>query len=161
MHSEVYPSLFLTDFPLVTLARGENVKLLLEDAGLEHEYVRIERNASQERKDAGLEPQHIRIGNTEYEERKAKLVEEGLFSPTLPYIEVGGKRFGKTVPIMRYISSKLGNKYHGSTDEENHILDSVAEMSNDWFESLKWSYFGTEVNTAVYVNIQSDDNLLF
>lgn len=114
------------------MARGENVKLLLEDAGLDHEYVRVKQDS-------------------DYPARKAKLIEEGLFSATLPYIEVGDKRLGKTVPIMRYISTKLGGKYHGSTDEENHLLDSVAEITNDWFESLKWSFFGTEVNTVAHI----------
>ncbi|CAO3625737.1 unnamed protein product [Mucor hiemalis] len=109
-----------------TTARGENVKLMLEDAGLDHEYIRVNR------------------ADGSYEEKRAQAVKEGLFSATLPYIEVGGKRFGKTVPIMRYISVKLGNKYHGSTDEENQLLDCIADITNDWFESLKNSFFGSE-----------------
>lgn len=101
------------------------------DAGLEHEYIRVSRSGEG------------------YEEKRAQLVKEGLFSPTLPYIEVGGKRFGKTVPIMRYISVKLGNKYHGSTDEENQLLDALSDLTNDWFETLKNSFFGSEVNNAL------------
>lgn len=116
---------------IATTARGENVKLMLEDAGLDHEYIRVNR------------------ADGSYEEKRAQAVKEGLFSATLPYIEVGGKRFGKTVPIMRYISVKLGNKYHGSTDEENQLLDCIADITNDWFESLKNSFFGSEVNNSV------------
>lgn len=114
----------------VTLARGENVKLLLEDAGLDHEYVRLNRTEG-------------------WAERRAKLVEEGFFSPTLPYIEVGGKRFGKTVPIMRYISVKLGNKYHGSTAEENQYLDYISDITNDWFEHMKKVFFGSDVSICL------------
>ncbi|GAA5815683.1 hypothetical protein MFLAVUS_009196 [Mucor flavus] len=109
----------------VTLARGENVKLLLEDAGLEHEYVRLGRGE-------------------DWNVRKAQIIEDGLYSGTLPYIEVGGKKFGRTVPIMRYISVKLGNKYHGANDEENQLLDSVADITDDWFESARKAFWGSD-----------------
>lgn len=74
--------------------------MLLEDAAIEHEYVRL-----------GLDEIW---GN-----RKVQFIEEGLYSGTLPYIEVCGKKFGRTIPIMRYISVKLGSKYNGTNDEEN------------------------------------------
>ncbi|KAG2231375.1 hypothetical protein INT48_007500 [Thamnidium elegans] len=45
-------------------------------------------------------------------------------------VEVGGKKFGRTVPITRYISVKLVNKYHGANDEENKLLDSVEDKKN-------------------------------
>lgn len=109
-----------------TLARGENVKLLLVDAGLDHDYIRVDSS------------------DESYKEKRALFIKEGLFSPTLPCIEVGGKRFNKTVAIMRYISVKLGNKYHGSTDEENQLLDAISDITDDWFEALKNSFFGSE-----------------
>jgi glutathione S-transferase len=118
----------------VTRARGENVKLMLEDTGLEHEYIRQRRNE-------------------DWSGKRAKLVEEGFFSPTLPYIEVGGKRFGKTVPIMRYISVKLGNRYHGSNAEENQFLDYVSDVTNDWFEHMKKGFFGSEVSIECVIYI--------
>ncbi|KAG2206992.1 hypothetical protein INT47_008461 [Mucor saturninus] len=118
----------------VTRARGENVKLLLEDAGLDNEYVRLSRDDN-------------------WSAKKAQLIEEGFLSPTLPYIEVGGKKFGKTVPIMQYISVKLDNKYHGSNAEEDQYLAYVAEITNEWFECLKNAFFGTEEKKEHHKNV--------
>lgn len=101
--------------------------MLLEDAGLDHEYVRFNKDAN-------------------WTAKKAQLIEEGFLSPTVPYIEVGGQKFGKTIPIMRYISVKLGDKYHGSTAEENQYLDYVSEITNEWFECFKHAFFGTDVS---------------
>ncbi|OBZ90767.1 Glutathione S-transferase P 10 [Choanephora cucurbitarum] len=108
----------------VTRARGENVKLMLVDAGLDHEYVREKQE--------------------EWPELKAKLQKEGAYSATLPFIEIDGKKFFKSVAILRYLSTKLGNKYHGSTPEENYYLDVVTELVEAWFEKLKASFFGSE-----------------
>jgi glutaredoxin len=106
---------------------------LLEDAGLEHDYVRLRRDEK-------------------WAEMKAQLVQEGAYSCTLPYIEVNGQKFFKTIPIMRYISVKLDNKYHGSTPEENQLLDVIAEVTDLWFDSLKTSFFGSDVSKlGVYV----------
>lgn len=110
----------------VTRARGENVKLLLEDAGLDHEYIRVK--------------------HEEWPALKQKIQAEGLHSATLPFIETNGQKFVKAPAIMRYISTKLGGKYHGSTPEENQLLDVVAELNDVWFEHLKNSFFGSEVS---------------
>ncbi|KAG2230815.1 glutathione S-transferase [Thamnidium elegans] len=119
-----------------TLGLGENIKLLLEDAALEHEYVRLELDEA-------------------WNNKKVQLVKEGLYSGTLPYIEVGGKKFGRTVPIMRYISVKLGNKYHGANDEENQILDSAADIIGDWFESAKLAFNGSNEDKKKYVEVDT------
>lgn len=104
----------------------------LEDAGLEHEYVRL------------------RIGE-DWTKRKEELIAEGFYSTTLPYIEVGGKKFGRTVPIMRYISTKLNNKYHGSNAEEDQLLDCIADITDDWFESMKKAFMGSDVSFYYHV----------
>ncbi|KAI7892886.1 glutathione S-transferase [Mucor mucedo] len=109
----------------VTNARGENVKLLLEDAGLNHNYIRLPRGEV-------------------WAAKKAQLIDEGFLSPTLPYIEIGDKKYGKAIPIMQYISAKLGNKYHGSDAEEDHYLAYVAEVTTEWYECLRTSFFGTD-----------------
>ncbi|CAO0796550.1 unnamed protein product [Mucor circinelloides] len=116
----------------VTRARGENVKLLLEDAGLDHEYIRVK--------------------HEEWPALKQKLQAEGLHSATLPFIETNGQKFVKAPAIMRYISTKLGGKYHGSTPEENQLLDVVAELNDVWFEHLKNSFFGSEEMKVKYAN---------
>lgn len=100
---------------------------MLEDAGLEHTYLRIKRE--------------------EWPALKEKLQTEGAPSSTLPFIETeDGQRFFRTVPIMRYISTKLENKYHGATAEENQHLDAVAELNDLWFEHMKNAFFGTPVS---------------
>ncbi|CEP13475.1 hypothetical protein [Parasitella parasitica] len=107
-----------------TFGRGENVKLMLVDAGLDHSYDRITRD--------------------EWPLFKEKLQQEGAHSSTLPYIEINGQKFYKSVAIMRYISTKLDGKYHGSTPEENQLLDVVAELNDVWFEKMKSAFYGSE-----------------
>ncbi|KAI8647521.1 hypothetical protein BD408DRAFT_427530 [Parasitella parasitica] len=114
----------------LTRARGENVKLMLVDAGLDHEYVRIQ--------------------SAEWLDLKERLQQDGAHSCTLPYIETSGRRFFKTVAIMRYISIKLGGKYHGSTPEEDQLLDVVAELNDIWFGQMKSAFFGSEEEQASY-----------
>lgn len=111
---------------LVTRGRGENVKLMLEDAGLGHDYIRLQRDS--------------------WVEIKKKLQDEGAHSCTLPFIETNGQRFFKSVAIMRYISTKLDEKYHGSTPEENQLLDVVTEVTDLWFEHMRSAFFGTPVS---------------
>ncbi|KAI9264748.1 glutathione S-transferase [Sporodiniella umbellata] len=106
----------------VTLARGENVKLFLVDAGLDHEYVRVERE--------------------DWPAMKEQLSKEGYYAGSMPYIRMGNQIFGRSVSIMRYLSVKMGHKYHGSTEEENYLLDVIADMTDDWFECMKAAFFG-------------------
>jgi spore cortex formation protein SpoVR/YcgB (stage V sporulation) len=97
--------------------------------------------------DAGLEHDHIRLRKDEkWEELKTQLVKEGAHFCTLPYIEVHGRKFFRTIPIMRYISVKLDYKYHGSTPEDNEQLDVIAELTDLWFNSMKVSFFGSDVS---------------
>ncbi|CEP13473.1 hypothetical protein [Parasitella parasitica] len=96
-----------------TIACDKNVKLMLADAGLDHEYVCVE--------------------GTEWPDLKEKLKHEETHSCTLPYIITSSQRLFKTVAIMRYISTKLGGKYHGSSPEDQ-ILDAVTELNDMWFE---------------------------
>ncbi|KAG1434479.1 hypothetical protein G6F56_014296 [Rhizopus delemar] len=65
-----------------TRARGENVKLFLVDAGLDHEYVRIE------------------SAKDNWPAMKEQLAREGYYAGSLPYIKMGDKVFGRTIPIM-------------------------------------------------------------
>jgi hypothetical protein len=112
----------------LTLARGENVKLFLVDAGLDHEYIRIQNREK------------------EWPPMKEQLIQDGYYAASVPYIKLGDKVFGRTIPIMRYLSIKLGRKYHGTNDEEDYHLDVVSDLTNDWFESLKNAFRGDEVS---------------
>ncbi|KAG1472193.1 hypothetical protein G6F56_001690 [Rhizopus delemar] len=119
-----------------TLARGENIKLFLVDAGLDHEYVRIERDS----------------GN--WPVMKEQLEKEGYYAGSLPYIKMGDKVFGRTVPIMRYLSAKMDYKYHGSTEEENFQLDVISDMTDDWFEHMKNAFFGDDAKKKHHAETQ-------
>ncbi|KAG2203403.1 hypothetical protein INT47_010101 [Mucor saturninus] len=99
-----------------TIGRGEYVRLLLEDAGVEYEYVR-----------------HT---FAEWKDHKQKLLDEKIRDPTLPYVTIDGKYYSKTAPLLRFFSNKL-NKYEGSNADEIQLLDAYADMIMDW--STKWA----------------------
>lgn len=96
-----------------TKGRGEFIRLLLEDAGVDTEYVRFT--------------------FAEWMEHKSKLLAQNVHEPTMPYITVDDKVYNKTMPIMRFLSRKLG-QYEGQDDEENQILDAYTDMVNDWIQ---------------------------
>lgn len=103
------------------MGRGEFVRLLLEDAGIDFEYVRY--NAA------------------EWKEQKQKLLAQNIHNPTMPYITVNDKYYGKTVPIMRFLATKL-NQYQGSNEDEVQLLDAYADVLSDWTSKWAFSVFG-------------------
>ncbi|KAG0171352.1 Glutathione S-transferase A4 [Apophysomyces sp. BC1034] len=127
MSSASFPKVTLTyfDIPISkTIGLGEHVKLLLEDANIDHEY--------------------IKVLQADWPAKKESLIKEGYLFGTLPMLEIEGKRIGKTVPIMRYISQRLG-KYLGSNQYENQYLDALADTATDWGTSWGQARFrGTE-----------------
>ncbi|KAI8091248.1 uncharacterized protein B0P05DRAFT_577324 [Gilbertella persicaria] len=124
----------------LTLACGENIKLLLVDAGLEHEYVRLE-------------------GGESWKEKKKMLEKEKGQGVQL-------KRLFKTVPVMRYISAKLNYRYHGSTPEENHFINMIPELVESWLMSLKNATLNSKIRMPIknesrqdHVDIESSKQL--
>ncbi|ORZ17708.1 class gamma glutathione S-transferase [Absidia repens] len=94
---------------------GENLNLLLKDAGVDFEYVRSD--------------------FSNWEQDKADFIKnKNIPHPTLPLVEVNGTFYNKTVPTMRFLSKKLG-KYAGANDEEEYRLDTVADIVRDHFGS--------------------------
>ncbi|KAF7723198.1 hypothetical protein EC973_002273 [Apophysomyces ossiformis] len=121
---------FLVPGKRTTIARGENVKLLLVDAGIEHEYVRH------------------RLDKENWPITKKALEDSGYYAATLPYVEIEGKKYGQTVPIMRYICKKLG-KYMAKNDEDEQYLDALSDISYDWHKKINLTYFASaEVRKA-------------
>jgi hypothetical protein len=100
----------------------------LEDSGLEHEYIRVPLNET-------------------WGETKEELKKRGNYRGTVPYIEMGEKMFCGTVPVLRYLSTKLG-KYNGSNAEEVQYVDTIVDGVEDWFQSMKKAFFGTEVSIS-------------
>ncbi|KAF1799913.1 glutathione S-transferase [Mucor lusitanicus] len=104
-----------------TCGRGEHIRLLLKDAGIDFDYVRLE--------------------GKEWMELKQKLVaDKKAASPTLPFITIDGKYYGKTIPIMRYISNKLG-KYIASNEEDVQLVDAYADVVMGWIDRWANAYF--------------------
>ncbi|SAM07514.1 hypothetical protein [Absidia glauca] len=71
-----------------TAALGENINLLLKDAGVDYTY--------------------RRISHDEWKDIKEDLIKKNVACPTAPFVEVDGKILTKSVPAMRYLSKKLG-----------------------------------------------------
>ncbi|CEG82505.1 hypothetical protein RMATCC62417_16568 [Rhizopus microsporus] len=114
----------------LTMGRGEPVRLLLEDAGVDYEYVRLTAD--------------------QWKEKKAELIKEGIPGPTMPYITINGKHYGKTVPTMRFLAKKLG-KYLGENDDEEQLLDAYADFANDWTSRWATTLFrGSDEDKKVY-----------
>ncbi|KAG1189204.1 hypothetical protein G6F36_004074 [Rhizopus arrhizus] len=126
----------------LTRARGENIKLFLVDAGLDHEYVRVPSFEG------------------DWPAMKQQLVKDGYYASTLPYIKMGDKIWGRTLPVLRYLSAKLDYKYHGSNEEENYILDVVSDVTNDWFENMKNAFFGDEEKKKHHAKVQTPSWLI-
>ncbi|ORE11129.1 glutathione S-transferase [Rhizopus microsporus var. microsporus] len=114
----------------LTMGRGEPVRLLLEDAGVDYEYVRLTAD--------------------QWKEKKAELIKEGIPGPTMPYITINGKHYAKTVPAMRFLAKKLG-KYLGENDDEEHLLDAYADFAGDWTSRWATTLFrGSDEDKKVY-----------
>ncbi|CEP19121.1 hypothetical protein [Parasitella parasitica] len=121
-----------------TMGRGEYVRLLLEDAGIDFKYIRHDA--------------------AEWGKLKQELLDKNIRAPTMPYITVDGEYFGKTVPIMRYISRKLG-KYEGSNDKENQLLDAYSDIIMDWASRWAAALFSEDIPkaTELYKGKQAPD----
>ncbi|KAG2203404.1 hypothetical protein INT47_010102, partial [Mucor saturninus] len=98
-----------------SLGRGEFIRLLLQDAGVHYEYVRHTID--------------------EWKSHKQTLLAQNICNPTLPYMTIDGKYYGKTASILRFLSHKL-NKYEGSNDDEVQLLDAYTDSIMDW--STRW-----------------------
>ncbi|KAG0738904.1 hypothetical protein G6F65_005311 [Rhizopus arrhizus] len=113
-----------------TIGRGDYIRLMLEDASVDYEYVRLTWD--------------------QWKEKKVELLEQGEIDPTMPYITIGGKHYFKTLPAMRVIAKKLG-KYNGENEEEEYLLDAYSDSMNDWM--TKWGtalFVGNEETLKTY-----------
>ncbi|KAI9264263.1 glutathione S-transferase [Phascolomyces articulosus] len=110
-----YNTYLFIDFPK-DCGRGENIKLLLEDAGVPHEYC--------------LHP------FSDWPKIRDEWIHNGYLTGTLPALETkDGKKYFHTVPILCFLSKQLG-KYYGKNAYEEHIVDVVADTTNDFYDSF-------------------------
>ncbi|KAI8062831.1 glutathione S-transferase [Gilbertella persicaria] len=122
-----------------TFGRGEYIRLFLKDAGVDFEYVRC--------------------SFEEWGAQKQKLSAQGVLKPTMPYITIDGKYYGKTAPIMRFISKKLG-KYQGKDEDEAQLVDAYADsLLDDIFRWVAASFGGIEQLTKKYNNTDRPQSL--
>ncbi|KAI9258866.1 class gamma glutathione S-transferase 2 [Phascolomyces articulosus] len=111
----------LTYFDIGTRGFGEPIKLLLQDSGVSHEYIRVKNDDN-------------------WPKKKIALIEEDLYFGTLPYVELEGKPYGASTPLLRYLSKKLG-KYQGADDEKEHLVDTSADFCLDWRRDTNKAFF--------------------
>ncbi|KAI9253400.1 glutathione S-transferase [Phascolomyces articulosus] len=126
----------LVYFNFGTMGRAESIKLLLEDAAIPHQFERVDRD-------------------TEWEGAKEKLIAEGYPCGCVPYIELDGKKYFGSTPILRFLSKKL-NKYRGSNDDEEQYVDACSDLADDfYFSYLKCLLGPTEENLKEYSETQA------
>lgn len=103
-------------FCIAICGRGEPLRLLLNDAGVKFEY--------------------IKLAFSEWPSVKQKLIENGCRIPTLPYLVTkSGRFYGTTAPLLRLISKKL-NKYIPKDTEDEYLADAYSDLYLDWMN--KW-----------------------
>ncbi|KAG2220569.1 hypothetical protein INT45_008750 [Circinella minor] len=101
--------------------RSENVKLLLEDAGISYEYLLTKWS--------------------DWNRVRGEWVANGFLTGSLPVLETkNGKKYFMTVPILSFLSKKLG-QYYGKNIDEEHIVDVVADLTNDFYDSFVHNYW--------------------
>ncbi|KAG2220570.1 hypothetical protein INT45_008751 [Circinella minor] len=113
-HLKLYYFKFNEEISKVYIGRGENLKLFIVDTGIPHEY-------HQYNWDEWVKIRGDWINN------------RGYTPGALPAIETAdGKLFGLTVPTLRFLSKNL-KKYYGNNAIDEHWVDMISDLANDWY----------------------------
>eukprot|EP00842_Homolaphlyctis_polyrhiza_P006523 jgi/Hompol1/6872/HPOL_002359-RA len=104
-----------------TQGRGEVVRLMFHEAGIEFEDKRIE--------------------FSEWGQMKPQITADVNPVGSLPIVQLNGRNLAQSVPILRYIAKKLG-KYHGSNDDQELFIDQFTDIYIDWRASWVTSLSG-------------------
>ncbi|KAI7856171.1 hypothetical protein BDC45DRAFT_504500 [Circinella umbellata] len=95
--------------------RGENIKLLLEDAQIPHDYLFYKWE--------------------DWPQMRDEWIKNGFTGGCLPAIETAdGKKYSCTTPIVQLISKQLGQYYGHGDIEKEYLVDTVASFTNDWYD---------------------------
>ncbi|ORY49044.1 glutathione S-transferase [Rhizoclosmatium globosum] len=100
----------LTYFNLPNIGRGEVVRLFFAEAQIEYD--------------------DIRVPYGEWAAHKGDVAKLNPYG-ALPVLQLGDKILTQHVPILRYLSKKLG-KYGGSNDDEAFAIDQITDVYIDW-----------------------------
>jgi glutathione S-transferase len=105
-------------------ARAEVPRLMLEDAGVDYDYVAVDYASN-------------------WGETKAKLIAEGKlpFGQVPLYEEPGGLALVQSAAIARYVAKKHG--YAGTSALEEALIDQAAEGANDTYVALATAFYGS------------------
>ncbi|KAG2225521.1 hypothetical protein INT45_010348 [Circinella minor] len=131
----------LTYFNIGIRGIAEPIKLLLQDSETSHEYSRVEFD--------------------EWEKTKTDFIEKGLTFGTVPFVELDGKHLGACMPLMRLLSKKLGGKYQGATDEEEYLVDMVADFCIDWRGDMNRAIFLKDTREKYIAKLKSGHHRRF
>jgi glutathione S-transferase len=86
--------------------------------------------------DAGVDFEYKRIDFPDWPSTKQNLIHSGDRIPTLPYLTTKtGNLYGRAAPLMRKISKELG-KYIPTNAEDEYLADSYSDLYLDW--RTKW-----------------------
>ncbi|KAI7877992.1 glutathione S-transferase [Lichtheimia hyalospora FSU 10163] len=94
---------------------GGPIRMLLDDAEVKYEYNLIDRE--------------------QWPNVQAKWKEEGHVFDCVPMIELDGKRYSGTQPILRFLSKKLGKFSPADADLEQYV-DVTADYAADWARAV-------------------------
>ncbi|KAJ6438050.1 DDE superfamily endonuclease, CENP-B-like protein [Purpureocillium lavendulum] len=97
--------------------RGEVVRLLLKDAGIDFEDIRY-------------------VFDDTWSSTKIQLQKQGLTKTgKLPALQYKGHALNQHIPILRYLARDLG-QYDGETTWDKYVVDAVSDIYVDW--RFKW-----------------------
>ncbi|KAI9495850.1 glutathione S-transferase [Zychaea mexicana] len=106
-------------FDLGTQGRGEPARLLLHDADVSFEDIRIEFK--------------------DWLAFKNEIIED-YPAAALPLVKTGdGEYYGLTAPLMRFLGQQLG--YDAVDKKKSHFVDQTADFVSDWFQDCIRIFF--------------------
>ncbi|ORX89407.1 putative glutathione S-transferase [Basidiobolus meristosporus CBS 931.73] len=126
-------------FDIGASGRGENLRVLFADAGIQYDQKNLPLNEEwvafkEDLKKSGKNP-----------------------AGTVPVLELNGESHFGTLPLLRYLAAKLG-AYKGKTPEEDLFIDSVSDFVADWRSS--WvAVFLNEKDKAAYAQKELPNNV--
>ncbi|KAI8147294.1 hypothetical protein BJV82DRAFT_709833 [Fennellomyces sp. T-0311] len=133
------PHIKLIYFDVGPCGNGEAVNLLLKDAGLSYDYTLIP-------------------VDEKWPAMKDQLLKRGNHFGALPFVEMDGKQYSGTTPILRILAKRFG--YNGANEDEEHFIDSASDFCINWKEdSVKAIFSPNDMNKRNhYIKEQSPDH---
>ena len=101
--------------------------------------------------DAGISYEYILTKWSDWDRVRSEWVANGFLTGSLPVLETkDGKKYSMTVPILSSLSKKLGH-YYGKNLDDEHIVDVIADLTNDFYDSFVHNYWIQPVSVNIDV----------